>query len=230
MRHAVAEAGAEVVLNRGRRRTSSAPSPRCVAAGHAVHRLRLRRDRPRRGSRGQSKESKPRSGRSISSSTMPASSAARRWSSSPTRDLAGADGDQSRRRLLPSARRSRRRMIPRGRARSSTPARSAASSPAPTIAPYTASKGAVKMLTKAMCVEWAKHGIQVNGIGPGYFKTELNPRSPTTRTSTLGSRGARPPAAGASSTSSWASRCCSPRTRPVSSTARSSMSTAGSPR
>jgi gluconate 5-dehydrogenase len=30
------------------------------------------------------------------------------------------------------------------------------------------------MLTKAMCIEWAPHGIQVNGIGPGYFKTELN--------------------------------------------------------
>jgi gluconate 5-dehydrogenase len=41
------------------------------------------------------------------------------------------------------------------------------------IAPYTASKGAVKMLTKGMCIDWAPHGIQVNGIGPGYFKTEL---------------------------------------------------------
>ncbi len=44
----------------------------------------------------------------------------------------------------------------------------------PTIAPYAATKGAVKMLTKGLAVEWAKHGIQVNGIGPGYFKTELN--------------------------------------------------------
>ena len=43
-----------------------------------------------------------------------------------------------------------------------------------TIAPYVTTKGAVKMLTKAMCVEWASQGIQVNGIGPGYFKTELN--------------------------------------------------------
>jgi len=43
-----------------------------------------------------------------------------------------------------------------------------------TIAPYTASKGAVKMLTKAMCIELAPYGIQVNGIGPGYMKTELN--------------------------------------------------------
>jgi gluconate 5-dehydrogenase len=44
----------------------------------------------------------------------------------------------------------------------------------PGIAPYTASKGAVKMLTKGMAVDWGPHGIQVNGLGPGYFKTELN--------------------------------------------------------
>ena len=44
----------------------------------------------------------------------------------------------------------------------------------PGIAPYTASKGAVKMLTKAMCAEWGKHNIQANGISPGYFGTELN--------------------------------------------------------
>ncbi len=44
----------------------------------------------------------------------------------------------------------------------------------PTIAPYTAAKGGLKMLTKAMATEWARHNIQVNGIGPGYFKTEMN--------------------------------------------------------
>jgi gluconate 5-dehydrogenase len=44
----------------------------------------------------------------------------------------------------------------------------------PTVAPYTASKGGVKMLTKAMAVDWGRHGIRVNGIGPGYFATELN--------------------------------------------------------
>jgi gluconate 5-dehydrogenase len=43
----------------------------------------------------------------------------------------------------------------------------------PTIAPYSASKGALKMLTRSMCVEWAPHGIQANAIGPGYFATEL---------------------------------------------------------
>jgi gluconate 5-dehydrogenase len=44
----------------------------------------------------------------------------------------------------------------------------------PSIAPYTASKGAVKMLTKGMAIDWGKHGIRVNGLGPGYFRTELN--------------------------------------------------------
>lgn len=43
----------------------------------------------------------------------------------------------------------------------------------PNIAAYTASKGAVKMLTKGMAIDWGPHGINVNGIGPGYFKTEL---------------------------------------------------------
>ena len=38
---------------------------------------------------------------------------------------------------------------------------------------YTASKGAVKMLTKGMAIDLGPHGINVNGIGPGYFKTEL---------------------------------------------------------
>ncbi len=43
----------------------------------------------------------------------------------------------------------------------------------PGTAPYFASKGAVKNLTKGMAVDWAPHGLNVNGIGPGYFKTEL---------------------------------------------------------
>lgn len=43
----------------------------------------------------------------------------------------------------------------------------------PTIAPYATSKGGLKMLTRAMAAEWAKYNIQVNGIGPGYFKTPM---------------------------------------------------------
>lgn len=44
----------------------------------------------------------------------------------------------------------------------------------PNIAPYAASKGALKMLTKGMAIDWGKYGIRVNGLAPGYFKTELN--------------------------------------------------------
>jgi gluconate 5-dehydrogenase len=44
----------------------------------------------------------------------------------------------------------------------------------PTVVPYTATKGAVKMMTKGLAAEWGKHGIRVNGIGPGYFATEMN--------------------------------------------------------
>ena len=43
----------------------------------------------------------------------------------------------------------------------------------PTTGAYTASKGGLKMLTKAMATEWAPYNIQVNGIGPGYFGTDL---------------------------------------------------------
>ncbi|OLV16006.1 SDR family oxidoreductase [Deinococcus marmoris] len=42
-----------------------------------------------------------------------------------------------------------------------------------TTGPYTAAKGGLKMLVKAMCAEWAEHNIQINGIGPGYFATEM---------------------------------------------------------
>jgi gluconate 5-dehydrogenase len=43
----------------------------------------------------------------------------------------------------------------------------------PSIVPYTVSKGGIKMLTKALATEWGGQNIQVNGIGPGYFATEL---------------------------------------------------------
>ena len=58
------------------------------------------------------------------------------------------------------------------------------------------------MLTKAMCVEWAKYNIQVNGIGPGYIRTEMNVAlDRRTPSSTPSSSAARPPPAGARSTS-----------------------------
>jgi NAD(P)-dependent dehydrogenase (short-subunit alcohol dehydrogenase family) len=38
---------------------------------------------------------------------------------------------------------------------------------------YNASKGGLKMLTKAFAKDWSKHGIRVNSIGPGYIKTNM---------------------------------------------------------
>ncbi|PXY28164.1 SDR family oxidoreductase [Prauserella muralis] len=43
----------------------------------------------------------------------------------------------------------------------------------PSIAPYTAAKGGLRNLTRAMTAEWAGHGLQINGIAPGYVDTEL---------------------------------------------------------
>jgi gluconate 5-dehydrogenase len=64
-------------------------------------------------------------------------------------------------------------MIPRGRGKIINVCSVQSELGRPGIAPYTASKGAVKMLTKGMAIDWGPHGLQVNGLGPGYFKTEL---------------------------------------------------------
>ena len=67
-----------------------------------------------------------------------------------------------------------RKMIPRKRGRIINICSVQSELGRPGIAPYTASKGAVKMLTKGMAIDLGPHGINVNGLGPGYFKTELN--------------------------------------------------------
>ncbi len=67
-----------------------------------------------------------------------------------------------------------RRMVERRRGKIVNIASLASELARRTIGPYTAAKGAVKQLTRAMCVEWAGSNIQVNAIGPGYFKTPLN--------------------------------------------------------
>ncbi len=66
-----------------------------------------------------------------------------------------------------------RHMIPRGRGKIVNVCSVQSELGRPGIAPYAASKGAVKMLTKGMCADWARFGLQVNGLGPGYFDTEL---------------------------------------------------------
>jgi NAD(P)-dependent dehydrogenase (short-subunit alcohol dehydrogenase family) len=44
------------------------------------------------------------------------------------------------------------------------------------VAAYSASKAAVASLTKSLAVEWARHGVSVNAIAPGVFRTALNER------------------------------------------------------
>src|SRR5216683_1432200 len=67
-----------------------------------------------------------------------------------------------------------RHMIPRGRGKIINIASVQSELARPGIAPYTATKGAIKNLTRGMCADWAKHGLQINAIAPGYFKTPLN--------------------------------------------------------
>lgn len=67
-----------------------------------------------------------------------------------------------------------RHMIGRGRGKIINIASVQASLARPQIAPYTASKGAVANLTKGMATDWARHGLNVNAIAPGYFDTPLN--------------------------------------------------------
>lgn len=43
----------------------------------------------------------------------------------------------------------------------------------PTTGNYAAAKGGLRMLTRAMCAEWAPHNVQVNGLAPGYILTDL---------------------------------------------------------
>jgi gluconate 5-dehydrogenase len=44
----------------------------------------------------------------------------------------------------------------------------------PSVAPYAASKAAVANLTRGMATDWAKHGLNINGLAPGYVRTDLN--------------------------------------------------------
>ncbi len=66
-----------------------------------------------------------------------------------------------------------RRMVPRGAGKIITICSVQSELGRPTIAPYAASKGALRMLTRTLCAEWAKHGVNVNGVAPGYYDTEL---------------------------------------------------------
>ncbi len=67
-----------------------------------------------------------------------------------------------------------RRMISRGRGKIINIASVQSELARPEIAPYGATKGAVRNLTRGMCTDWAQYGLQINAIAPGYFRTALN--------------------------------------------------------
>jgi len=65
-------------------------------------------------------------------------------------------------------------MIPRGAGKIINIASVQSELARPGIAPYTATKGAIRNLTRGMATDWARHGLQCNAIAPGYFQTPLN--------------------------------------------------------
>jgi gluconate 5-dehydrogenase len=67
-----------------------------------------------------------------------------------------------------------RHMIARGRGKIINISSVNAALARPSIAPYTATKGAVAQLTRGMATDWAKHGLNCNSIAPGYMRTPLN--------------------------------------------------------
>lgn len=64
-------------------------------------------------------------------------------------------------------------MIPRGEGKIINVASVQADLARPTISAYTASKGGIRNLTRAMTAEWAGSGLQINAIAPGYIHTEM---------------------------------------------------------
>lgn len=66
-----------------------------------------------------------------------------------------------------------RHMTKRGRGKIINIASVQAELARPTIAAYTAAKGGIRNLTRAMAAEWAASGIQANALAPGYIHTEM---------------------------------------------------------
>ncbi|MDF2992356.1 MAG: family oxidoreductase [Microbacterium sp.] len=66
-----------------------------------------------------------------------------------------------------------RAMISRGRGKIVNIASVQTDLARPTIGPYTAAKGGLRNLTRAMTAEWAASGLQINAVAPGYIHTEM---------------------------------------------------------
>lgn len=66
-----------------------------------------------------------------------------------------------------------RRMLPRGRGKIINIGSVQSDLARPTIGAYTAAKGGIRNLTRAMAAEWAASGLQINAVAPGYIHTEM---------------------------------------------------------
>jgi gluconate 5-dehydrogenase len=95
----------------------------------------------------------------------------------PLLDLAAEDWDRVVRTDLTSAflvgREVARHMVARGTGKIVNICSVQSELARPTIAAYTAAKGGLRNLTRAMTAEWARHGIQINALAPGYIHTEM---------------------------------------------------------
>ncbi|WP_138445406.1 SDR family oxidoreductase [Sinomonas susongensis] len=95
----------------------------------------------------------------------------------PLLDLATEDWDRVIAADLTSAflvgREAALRMVPRGAGKIINVCSVQSDLARPGIAPYTAAKGGLRNLTRAMTAEWAGRGLQVNGLAPGYIDTEM---------------------------------------------------------
>lgn len=95
----------------------------------------------------------------------------------PLLEVSEADWDRVIRTDLTSAflvgRAAAARMITRGHGKIINVASVQADLARATIAPYTAAKGGLRNLTRAMTAEWARSGLQINALAPGYIHTEM---------------------------------------------------------
>ena len=148
----------------------------------------------------------------------------------PMLELDVADWERVMRTNLTSAflvgREAARHMIPRGQGKIINIASVQADLARPTIAPYTASKGGIRNLTRAMTAEWAGEGLQINAIAPGYIHTEMTQNLVDDEAFNSWILGRTPAHRWGAWRTSWVRQSGWLRMRRISSTARSSLLTA----
>ncbi|HLZ68056.1 MAG TPA: SDR family oxidoreductase [Aliidongia sp.] len=172
MAEGLAEAGAAIVLNGASATRLAEAAAEMRAAGHTVHEARF--DVTEEAEVVAAFAELDAQGIAVDILVNNAGIQFRR----PMVELATADWRRVIETNLTSAfvvgREAAKRMIPRGHGKIINIGSLTSDAARATVAPYTAAKGGVKMLTRAMTAEWAQHGIQANAIGPGYMLTDMN--------------------------------------------------------